>query len=118
MYYSSLYQLLRVLLLSWYIVGIAVLYILASVLASYIHILGYLLKHLLSKANLLVLSLLFLKVLLLYFLPLLSLFKALKYLPPIILTILQLRFFFPKLAFISLAPIYLSSIGPTSVILQ
>ena len=59
-----------------------------SILANYIYILGYLLKPLPSKASLLVLLFLFLRVLLLYFLPLLGLFKPLKYLPPIILTIL------------------------------
>ena len=68
--------------------GIIVLYILVSVLASYIRILGYLLGYLPSRANILVLLFLFLKVLLLYFLPLLGLFRALKYLPPIALTIL------------------------------
>ena len=68
--------------------GIVILYILISVLASYIYILGYLLRRLLSKANLLILLFLFLKVLLLYFLSLLSLLKALKYLPPIALTML------------------------------
>jgi hypothetical protein len=61
---------------------------LVSVLASHIYILDYLLKHLLSKANLLILLLLFLGVLLLYSLPLLGLFRALRYLPPIALTIL------------------------------
>ena len=60
-----------------------------SVLASHIYILGYLLKRLLSKASLLVLLFLFLKVLLLYFLPLLGLFKALKCLPPIVLIMLH-----------------------------
>ena len=73
--------------------GITVLYILVSILASHIYILGYQLRRLLSKASLLVLLFLFLRVLLLYFLPLLGLFKALECLPPIILTILQLRFF-------------------------
>ena len=62
--------------------GITILHILVSVLANYI------LRHPLSKASLLVLLFLFLRVLLLYFLPLLGLFKALKYLPPIVLTIL------------------------------
>ena len=59
-----------------------------SVLAIYIYILGYLLEYLPNRANLLVLLFLFLKVLLLYFLPLLGLLKALKYLPPIALTML------------------------------
>jgi len=79
--------------------------------------LTYLLRHLPSKANLLVLLFLFLRVLLLYFLPLLGLLKALKYLPPIGLTILRLGFFLPKLASIPLTPIRLSSVGLTSVIL-
>jgi len=89
-----------------------------SVLASHIYILGYLLGHLFSRANLLVLLFLFLEVLLLYFLPLLGLFGALKYLPPIVLTILWPRFLLPKIASIPLTPIYLSSISPTSIILQ
>ena len=89
-----------------------------SILASYIYILGYLLGYLPSRANLLVLLFLFLGVLLLYFLPLLGLFRALKYLPPIVLTILQPRFLLPKTASIPLTPIYLSSISLTSIILQ
>ena len=64
------------------------LYILVSILANYIYILNYLLRYLPSRVSLLVLLFLFLKVLLLYFLPLLGLFKALKCLPPIVLTIL------------------------------
>ena len=67
---------------------IIVLYILVSILASYIRILGYLLGRLPSRANLLILLFLFLGVLLLYFLPLLGLLRALKYLPPIALTML------------------------------
>ena len=47
-----------------------------SILASYIYILGYLLRHPLSKASLLVLLFLFLRVLLLYFLPLLGFFRG------------------------------------------
>ena len=81
-----------------------------SVLASYIYILGYLLGHLPSRANLLVLLFLFLKVLLLYFLLLLGLLRALRYLPPIVLIVLQLRFLSPKLASIPLTLISLSSI--------
>ena len=88
MYYSSLCQLLRALLLSWCVGGIVVLRVLVSILASYIRILGYLLGHLPSRANLFVLLFLFLRVLLLYFLPLLGLLGALRYLPPIALTIL------------------------------
>ena len=71
------------------------LYILVFILASYIYILGYLLRPLPSKANLLDLLFLTLGVLLLYFLPLLGLFRALVYLPPIALTMLWLRFFLP-----------------------
>ena len=117
MSYSSLYQLLRVLLFSQYIRGIAVLYILVSVLANYIYILGYLLKYLFNIASLLVLLFLFLKVLLLYFLPLLDFFKALECLPPIVLTMLQLRFLLPQLASISLTSIRLSSVSLASIIL-
>jgi len=117
-YYSFLYQLLRVLLLSWCIRGITVLYILVSVLASYICTLGYLLGYLPSKANLLVLLFLFLRVLLLYFLPLLGPLRALRYLPPIVLPILRLGFPLLKSTSIPLTPICLSSVGPTSIILQ
>ncbi len=88
-----------------------------SILASYIYILGYLLGYLPSKASLLVLLFLSLRVLLLYFLPLLGLLRAFRYLPPIVLTILRLRFLLPKLASIPLTPIYLSSISLTSIIL-
>jgi hypothetical protein len=77
-----------VLLLSLYVKGIIVLRILVSILAIYIYILSYLLGHLPNRANLLVLLFLFLRVLLLYFLPLLGLLTALRYLPPIALTIL------------------------------
>ena len=89
-----------------------------SVLANYIYILGYLLGHPPSRANLLVLLFLFLRVLLLYFLPLLGLLRALEYLPPIALTILRLRFLLPKSASIPLTPIYLSSVSLTSIILR
>jgi len=116
-YYSFLCQLLRVLLLSQCVRGITVLYILVSVLASYICTLGYLLGHLPSKANLLVLLFLSLKVLLLYFLPLLGPLGALRYLPPIVLSMLWLRFPLPKSTSIPLTPICLSSVGPTSIML-
>jgi hypothetical protein len=89
-----------------------------SVLAIYIRVLGYLLGHLPSRANLLVLLFLFLRVLLLYFLPLLGLLRALRYLPPIVLPILQLRYLFPKSASIPLTPIRLSSISPANIKLQ
>src|SRR3984957_12080627 len=81
-YYSSLCQLLRALFLGWCVGGITVLRALVSVLASHIRILGYLLGHPPSRASLLVLLLLFLRVLLLYFLPLLGLLRALECLPP------------------------------------
>ena len=116
-YYSFLCQLLRALLLNWCVRDITVLRVLVSVLASYICTSGYPLGHLPSEANLLVLLLLSLGVLLLYFLPLLGPLRALRYLPPIVLTILRLRFLLPKLDSISLTPIYLSSISLTSIIL-
>jgi hypothetical protein len=87
------------------------------ILASYIYILGYLLGHLPSRANLLILLLLFLGVLLLYFLPLLGLLRALRFLPPIALTILWLGFLLPVLAFVLLTPIHFSSVSLASVIL-
>jgi len=117
-YYSSLCQLLRVLLLGWCVGDITVLYVLVSVLASYIYILGYLLGHLPSRANLLVLLPLFLGVLPLYFLPLLGLLKAFKCLPPIGLTMLRLGFLLLKLASIPLTPIRLFSVSLASVILR
>ena len=51
------------------------------VLTSYIYTLGYLLGHLSSEASLLGLLSLSLGVLLLYFLPLLSLLRVFKFLP-------------------------------------
>jgi len=89
-YYSFLCQLLRALLLSRCIRGITVLHVLVSVLASYIRTLGYPLGHPPSEANLLVLLFLSLRVLPLYFLPLLGPLGALGYLPPIALPILRL----------------------------
>ena len=115
--YSSLCQLLKVLFFSWYIKGIPVLYVLVFALASHIYTLGYLLGPLFSKASLLGLLFLFLKVLLLCFLPLLNLFKALKLLPPIALTKLQLRLPLPTLAFISLTSIYFFNISLANIIL-
>jgi len=117
-YYSFLCQLLRALLLSRCVRGITVLRVLVSVLASYIRTLGYLLGHPPSKANLLVLLFLSLRVLLLYFLPLLGPFRALRYLPPMALPMLWLRFPLPKPASVPLTPIYLSSVGPTSIVLR
>src|SRR6266567_3459781 len=117
-YYSFLYQLLRALLLNQYVRGITVLYVLVSILASHIYTLGYLLGYPPSKANLLVLLFLSLKVLLLYFLPILGPFGALKYLPPIALTMLRLRILLPKSDSIPLTPICLSSVSPASIILR
>src|SRR6266702_4525708 len=84
-YYSFLCQLLRALLLDRCVRGITVLCVLVSVLANHIRTSGYPLGHPPSKANFLVLLFLSLKVLPLYFLPLLGPFKALGYLPPILL---------------------------------
>ena len=89
-----------------------------SILASYIYTLGYLLGHLLSKANLLVLLFLSLRMLLLYFLPLLGPFRAFKYLPPMALTMLWLGILLPKSDSIPLTPIYLFSVSLASIILQ
>ena len=88
------------------------------VLANYIYTLGYLLKHPPSKANLLVLLFLSLRVLLLYFLPLLGPLGALRYLPRIALTMLRLRILLPKLDSIPLTPMRLSSVSLTSIILR
>ena len=88
-----------------------------SILANYIYTLGYPLGHLPSKANLLVLLFLSLKVLLLYFLPLLGPFGALRYLPSIVLTMLRLRILLPKSDSIPLTPIYLFSVSLASIVL-
>jgi len=117
-YYSFLCQLLRALLLGQCVRGITVLYILVSVLASYIYTLGYLLGYPPSKANLLVLLFLSLRVLLLYFLPLLGPLGALRYLPPIVLPMLWLGFPLPEFTSIPLTPICLSSVGLTSIMLR
>jgi hypothetical protein len=87
------------------------------VLASHIYTLGYLLGHLPSKASLLALLSLFLKILPLYFLLLLGLFKALKYLPLIILTMLWLRCFLFTTVFTPLTPIYFANIYLANIIL-
>jgi len=117
-YYSFLCQLLRALLLGWCIRGITVLRVLVSVLASHICTLGYPLGHPPSKANLLVLLFLSLRVLPLYFLPLLGPLRALRYLPPIALPILWLGFPLPKSTSVSLTPICLSSVSLTSIVLR
>src|SRR6266704_1358385 len=95
-----------------------VLYVLVFVLASHIYILGYLLRHLLSKASLLILLFLSLKVLSLCFLPLLGLLKALRLLSPMALTMLWLGFLLPALASTPLTFIYFSSVGLASIVLQ
>src|SRR6266702_5687614 len=117
-YYSFLCQLLRALLLDRCVRGITVLRVLVSVLANHIRTSGYPLGHPPSKANLLVLLFLSLRVLPLYFLPLLGPLKALRYLPPIALTILRLGILLPKSDSVPLTPIYLSSDGPTSIVLR
>ena len=94
-----------------------VLCVLVFALASYIYTLGYLLKPLPSKASLLDLLFLFLKVLPLYFLPLLDLLKALRLLPPMALTKLQLRLLLPILASAPLTPICLFSVSLASIVL-
>src|SRR6266568_1294887 len=103
--YNSLCQLIEILFLSWYIRGMTVLCVLVIVLASHIYTLSYLLGHLPSKASPLVLLFLSLGVLLLYFLLLLGLLRALRLLSPIALTILWLRFLLPALASIPSTPI-------------
>ena len=87
------------------------------ILASYIYTLGYLLGYLPSKASLLNLLSLFLEVLLLCFLPLLGLFRALWFLPPTALTMLWLKHLLSIIAFIPLSPIYLASVYLASIIL-
>ncbi len=95
-----------------------VLRVLVFALASYIRTLGYLLGPLFSKASLLDLLFLFLGVLPLCFLPLLDLLRALRLLPPIVLTKLRLRLPLPALASAFLTPICLSSVGLASVVLR
>jgi len=117
-YYSFLCQLLRALLLGRCVRGITVLRVLVSILASHIRTLGYLLGYLPSKANLLVLLFLSLRVLPLYFLPLLGPLGALGYLPPMALPMLRLGFPLPEPASVPSTPIRLSSVGPTSIVLR
>ena len=94
-----------------------ILYILVFVLASNIYTLGYLLGHLPNKASLLNLLFLSLKILLLYFLPLLGLFKAFRLLSPMALTILQLKLLLFMSAFTPLIFIHFSNVGLTNVVL-
>jgi len=94
-----------------------VLRVLLIVLASHIRTSDYLLGHLPSKASPLVLLLLSLKVLLLCFLPLLGLFRALKTLSPMALTMLWLWFLLPTLVSAPLTPMCFSSVGLASIVL-
>ena len=87
------------------------------VLVSYIYTLGYLLGHLLSKASLLALLSLSLKILPLYFLFLLGLLGALRCLPPIALTMLQLRCLLSATVSAPLTPIYFANVYLASIIL-
>ena len=92
-------------------------YALVFILASHICTLGYLLRHLPSKASLLALLSLSLGVLLLYFLPLLGLFRALEFLPPTALTMLWLGYLLPVTASALSTPICLTSVCLASIIL-
>ena len=90
-------------------------YALVFVLANYIYILDYLLKHLPNRASLLALLSLFLKVLLLYFLLLLGLLRVFKFSPFIVLIMLWLGcfLFITVSAFLTLmrfTSVYLASV--------
>src|SRR6266702_2018163 len=85
--------------------------------ANHIDTSGYLLGHLPSKASLLALLSLFLKVLPLYFLFLLGLFKALKFSPLIVLAILWLRYLLSTTVFTLSTPIYFTNIYLANIIL-
>jgi len=115
--YNFLCQLLKTLLFGWYIEGMTILHVLVFILASHICTLSYLLKYLPSKASLLVLLFLSLKMLLLCFLPLLGLFKAFELLSFMALTMLQLRFLLSALAFALLTFMCFSSIGLANIML-
>src|SRR6266568_2714881 len=95
-----------------------VLRVLVFALASHIRTLGYLLGPLPSKASLLDLLFLSLRVLPLCFLPLLDLLGALRLLPPMALTKLRLGLPSPALASVPLTPICLSSVSLASVVLR
>src|SRR6266550_601488 len=116
-YYNFLCQLLRALLLDQCVRGITVLRVLVFVLANHICTSGYPLGHPPSKANLLVLLFLSLRVLPLYFLPLLGPLRALGYLPPMALTMLRLGILLPESDSVPSTPMRLSSVSPTSIIL-
>src|SRR6266702_5017175 len=117
MCYSFLYQLLKALLLGWYAGGMTRPHALVFVLASHIRTSGYLLGHLPSKASLLALLSLSLKILLLCFLPLLGLLKALEFSPPTALTMLWLRYLLSATASAPSPPMRLASVCLASVIL-
>src|SRR6266702_1271729 len=117
-YYNFLCQLLRTLLLNQCIRGITVLHVLVSVLANHIHTSVYPLRHPPNKANLLVLLFLSLKILPLYFLPLLGPLKSLRYLPPIALTMLWLRILLPESDSVPSTPICLFSVSPARIVLR
>ena len=87
------------------------------ILASHIYTLGYLLRHLLSKASLLDLLSPSLGVLLLYFLPLLGLLGALRFLPPTVLAMLWLGHLLSATASTPLSPMRLASVYLASVVL-
>src|SRR6266581_9768078 len=95
-----------------------ILHVLVFILASHIYTLGYLLGHLPNKASPLVLLFLSLRVLLLCFLPLLGLLRALRLLSPIVLTMLWLGFLLPALASVPSTSIYLSSVSLASIVLR
>ena len=88
------------------------------ILATYIYTLGYLLRYPPNKASHLVLLFLSLRVLLLYFLPLLGPFGALGYLPPMALTMLRLGILLPESDSVPSTPMRLSSVGPASIVLR
>ena len=90
---------------------------LVFVLASYIYTLGYLLGHLPSKASLLDILSLSLGVLPLYFLPLLGLLGALRFLPPTALTMLWLGYLLSTTASAPSPPMCLASVYLASVVL-
>src|SRR6266576_7286789 len=117
MYYSSLYQLLKALLLGWYGGGMQGRHALVFVLASHIRTSGYLLGHLPSEASLLDLLSLSLGVLPLCFLPLLGLLGALGFLPPTALTMLWLGYLLSATASAPSPPMCLASVYLASILL-
>src|SRR6266702_8755635 len=94
-----------------------VLYVLVFVLASHICTSGYLLGHLPNKASFLALLSLSLKILPLYFLPLLGLFRAFEFSPPTALAMLWLGYLFSAKTSALSTPIRLASVYLASVVL-